>query len=194
MLQAVVYTKRIDKEVQQRVVSASEEAAEARPSPKQQRFLQTILLQRMHQDSLVSERVAAAPKEEVEAPDNHKEEHILFFLQIRKLAAERTATPGFKGMYVFRRPLEQQAAAATAAAATAADAAAAAAAGEAAAGAGEDAAAVSRSDVVGAEFLLVEEWLNPLAAGEALNPPRGSRKEHNQMKGTLWACMAAGPL
>ncbi|KAL8428688.1 hypothetical protein ACSSS7_007077 [Eimeria intestinalis] len=107
-----------------------------------------------------------------------------FASAVRKLAASRTATPGFKGMCVFRRALEQQPAAAAAATATAA----------AAAAPGAGGSPASRKDAAGAEFLLVEEWLNPLAAAEALNPPRGSRGEHNQMRGTPWACMAAEPL
>ncbi|KAL8445593.1 hypothetical protein Emag_005085 [Eimeria magna] len=105
-----------------------------------------------------------------------------FAVAVRKLAAARTATPGFKGMCVFRRPLEHQPSPVAGTAASAPP------------GAAAEGAAASRSDAAGAEFLLVEEWLNPLAAAEALSPPRGSRGEHDQMRGTLWACMAAGPL
>ncbi|KAL8270908.1 hypothetical protein Esti_005162 [Eimeria stiedai] len=98
---------------------------------------------------------------------------------VRKLATSRTATPGFKGICVFRRPLEQQPAAAAA---------------EAAAGGAAKGAAAQHSDSAGAEFLLVEEWLNPLAAGEALNPRRASRGDHNQMKANQGSAACQKPV
>ncbi|OEH75588.1 hypothetical protein cyc_04449 [Cyclospora cayetanensis] len=52
------------------------------------------------------------------------------------------------------------------------------------------------SEFVAGEVLVIEEWLNPFAAVRVLGSPEERRKGSPslEMRGTLWVCVAPGPL
>lgn len=102
-----------------------------------------------------------------------------FSLALKRLAASRIETRGFKSISVFMRPLEDPGASAGNLKGTK--------------GSPQNG---GSTDPDGAEVLVIEEWLDPLAAEKKLDIPKAGKRhsQSNDMSGSLWVCMAPGSL
>lgn len=99
-----------------------------------------------------------------------------FARKLKRLAASRVETPGFKSISAFTRPLvasETQTV-------------------EPGGNSTPQSKVADNPLPEGAEVLVIEEWLDPLAAAKLLDVPKEWKKEEQveDMRGSLWVCVA----